>query len=141
MPNQTSIMSWAFDVAARTLAQEVRGEPLVGQQSVAYVIKNRLASKRWGNSLATVCLWPYQFSGWRGPQDPNFTYACTLPDNDATLDHMRSVLQVALDSLADPTGGATHYYNSSIVIQPPAWVQGATLCGQFGNQLFYKGVK
>ena len=134
-------MTWAFDVAARTLCQEVRGEPLVGQQAVAYVIKNRLASGRWGNSLATVCLWPYQFSGWRGPQDPNFTYACRLPDDDLTLGHMRSVLQVALDSSVDPTDGATHYYNQSIVVQPPAWVNGATHVGRFGNQDFYKNVR
>lgn len=133
-------MTWAFEVAARTLCQEVRGEPLDGQQAVAYVIKNRLASKRWGDSLATVCLWPYQFSGWRGPQDPNFTYACRLADDDATLSHMRSVLQTALDSQTDPTQGATHYVNLAIV-KTPAWINGATHVGKFGHQDFYRGVK
>lgn len=132
-------MTWAFEVAARTLCQEVRGEPLEGQQAVAYVIKNRLAIGKWGSSLATVCLWPYQFSGWRGPQDPNFTYACRLPDDDITLNHMRSVLQAALDSDKDPTDGATHYFSN--IIQPPKWTNGAILCGKFGRQSFYKGVK
>lgn len=134
-------MTWAFEVAARTLCQEVRGEPLEGQQAVAYVIKNRLSSGRWGNSLATVCLWPYQFSGWRGPQDPNFTYACRLPDDDPTLDHMRSVMQVALDGVTDPTDGATHYCHLSILPQPPAWIKGSIHVGKFGSQDFYKGVK
>jgi len=132
-------MTWAFDVAARTLCQEVRGEPLVGQQAVAHVIKNRLATRRWGNSLASVCLWPYQFSGWR-PADPNFSYACNLPDDDQTLSHMRSVLQVALDSDMDPTGGSTHYVNLNTVAAP-IWTHGAIVCGKFGNQTFFKGVK
>ena len=134
-------MAWAFEVAARTLCQEVRGEPLDGQQAVAHVIKNRLASRRWGDSLASVCLWPYQFSGWRGPQDPNFTYACRLPDDDATLSHMRSVLQAALDSTSDPTQNSTHYCNLAILPQPPAWVAGAIHVGKFGRQDFYRGVK
>lgn len=133
-------MTWAFEVAARTLCQEVRGEPLEGQQAVAYVLKNRVATKKWGDSLASVCLWPYQFSGWRGPQDPNFTYACRLPDTDATLSHMRSVLQAALDNPFDPTKGATHYVNLAIV-KAPAWILGATHVGKFGHQDFYKDVK
>ena len=132
-------MTWAFDVAARTLCQECRGEPLVGQQAVAWTIKNRLASKRWGNSLASVCLWPAQFSGWRSQKDPNFAYACNLADDDQTLSHMRSVLQVALDGDIDPTGGATHYYATSI--PAPYWTSGATPCGKFGNQLFFKDIK
>ncbi len=133
-------MTWAFDVAARTLAQEARGEPLVGQQAVAHVLKNRLASGRWGKSLATVCLWRGQFSGWYVPSDPNFAYACNLPDDDQTLSHMRSVLQVALDSDMDMTGGATHYCNLNTVAAP-LWTHGATVCGKFGNQTFWKGVK
>lgn len=134
-------MSWDFDTAARTLCQEVRGEPLEGQQAVAYVIKNRLASGRWGHTLSSVCLWRGQFSGWYVPSDPNFGYACGIADNDATLSHMRSVLQTALDSTTDPTKGATHYFNPAGVIQTPAWVNGATYCGQFGKQKFYKDVK
>ena len=130
---------WHFETAARTLCQEVRGEPLEGQQAVAYVLKNRLADGRWGHTLGSVCLWPYQFSGWRGPQDPNFTYACSLKDDDATLSHMCSVLQTALDSTSDPTKGATHYYAD--YINPPMWARGATACGKFGRQFFFKGVK
>lgn len=102
-------------------------------------MKNRLADGRWGKSLASVCLWPYQFSGWRGPKDPNFSYACNLLDDDATLDHMRSVLQSALDGTADPTSGATHYF--AVNVPDPAWVDGATYIGQFGHQRFYKNVK
>lgn len=132
-------MTWAFATAARTLCQEARGEPMEGQQAVAHVIKNRLSSGRWGQSLATVCLWPYQFSGWRGPQDPNFSYACNLADADPIIQRMQLILQAALDSDTDPTDGATHYVN--LAVANPSWIMGAIHCGKFGNQDFYKGVK
>lgn len=137
--------NWSKTIAALTLAQECRGEPIEGQTAVAWTLKNRLASGRWGATLASVCLWRAQFSGWYSPrgtppaQDPNFAYACNLADNDPTLSHMQSVLQTVLDSTNDPTGGATHYYAESIAA--PVWVQGAVPCGKFGHQLFYKGVK
>ncbi len=131
-------MSWAFEVAARTLWQEVRGEIPEGQAAVAHVIKNRLATGRWGNSLATVCLWPYQFSGWRGPQDPNFTAVCALTDTDLTLCKLRVIMQAALDSKEDPTNGAMWYANLAIV--KPKWAAGATITGKFGAHTFFKGV-
>jgi N-acetylmuramoyl-L-alanine amidase len=129
-------MSWALETAARTLCQEARGEPLDGQQAVAYVIKNRLESDRWGKSLASVCLWRAQFSGWYVPSDPNFAYACDLPDDDATLSHMMSVMQVVMDSNIDPTGGALFYYANSMPA-PPSWAATMRFCGMFGHQSFY----
>jgi spore germination cell wall hydrolase CwlJ-like protein len=132
-------MTWALEVAARTLAQEVRGEPPEGQAAVAHVLKNRLASGRWGHSLASVCLWRGQFSGWYVPSDPNFAYACGLKDDDPVLVKMRGVMQAALDSHGDPTNGALHYVNLSVV--EPVWIRGATVCGKFGHHTFYKDVK
>lgn len=134
-------MTWALEVAARTLAQEVRGEPPEGQDAVAHVLKNRLASGRWGHTLASVCLWRGQFSGWYVPSDPNFAYACGLPDDDRTLDHMKSVMNAALVATTDPTNGATHYCNLASLVQPPAWITGATHTGKFGHHDFYKDVK
>lgn len=132
-------------VAARTLAQEARGEPLPGQVAVAWVLRNRLESGRWGNSLSSVCLWHAQFSGWWCPRgtpayhDPNFAYACALHDDDPIIMHMLDVLQGVLTGDTDPTDGADHYYAMSI--PAPAWVAGAIPCGQFGSQLFFKDVK
>ena len=134
-------MTWALETAARTLAQEARGEPLEGQQAVAYCLKNRVADGRWGKNLASVCLWRAQFSGWYSPrgnppvQDPNFAYACNLADDDPTLSHMCSVIQAALDSDADPTDGALFYYALSMD-PPPAWAASMRKCGTFGHQIF-----
>lgn len=134
-------MTWALEVAARTLAQEVRGEPPEGQSAVAHTLKNRLASGRWGHSLASVCLWRGQFSGWYVPSDPNFAYACGLRDDDPVLEKMRGVMQAVLAATDDPTNGATHYVNLAAVIQAPAWIMGATHTGKFGHHDFYKDVK
>lgn len=139
-------MTWALATAARTLCQEARGEPLEGQQAVAWVLRNRLADGRWGASLASVCLWHAQFSGWWCPRgtpayrDPNFAYACDMRDDDPMLIAMSQVLATVLaaEADADPTKKATHYYAESIA--PPAWTKGAIFCGQFGKQRFYKGV-
>jgi len=137
-----------LDVAGRTLCQEARGEPLSGQQAVAHVIKNRLASGRWGRSLSSVCLWRGQFSGWYVPTDPNFAYACGLQDADPTLAKMRVLMREVLAAKSDPTKGATHYVNLSIVATP-IWVTGdkkrgivpATPCGKIGAHSFFKDVK
>ena len=134
-----SANSWAVEIAARTLCQEARGEPPEGQSAVAHVLKNRLVSGRWGASLASVCLWPMQFSGWRGPRDPNFAYACSLADDDAMLSKMRDVIAKALARPDDPTQGPTHYYADTI--GAPGWTEGAVCCGKFGHQLFYRNVK
>jgi len=131
-------MSFSYEVAARTLWQEARGEPLDGQKAVASVIWNRLKDGRWGRTLASVCLWKGQFSGWYMPHDPNFAGACSLAEDDKTLCRMRDIIAGA-HSEADMTGGATHYY--AVSIDPPAWVQGAIFCGQFGHHKFYRGVK
>lgn len=148
-------MDWNLGTAARTLYQEARGEPLEGQKAVAHVIVNRLRDGRWGETLASVCLWHAGFSGWFSPRkvagkafrDPNFAAACRLHDDDPLLVNLAQLLSAALLGEADPTGGATHYYAKST--PEPDWVKGdpdhgvppATVCGQFGHQLFFKSVK
>jgi spore germination cell wall hydrolase CwlJ-like protein len=131
-------MSWQEDTAARTLAQEARGEPEAGQLAVAWVIRNRVMDGRWGNNLASVCLWRAQFSGWYDPKDPNFAYATGLPDDNHTLQEMLGIIQTVMDAdtATDLTGGALFYYAASMTA-PPDWAETMTPCGKFGNQLFF----
>jgi spore germination cell wall hydrolase CwlJ-like protein len=139
-------MDWNLSTAARTLCQEARGEPQDGQTAVAHVINNRLNSGKWGRSLSAVCLSRAQFSGWYSPRgnppvnDPNFAYACGLRDDDPMLLHMAAIMKDVLTADTDPTNGSTHYHAASMNPKP-AWTAGATFCGKFGNQLFYKDVK
>jgi spore germination cell wall hydrolase CwlJ-like protein len=141
-------MDWAMGVAARTLLQEARNQPSEGQIAVAWVIKNRLASGRWGNSLATVCLWHAQFSGWYSPRgnppvlDPNFAFACGLRDDDPMLGVASGIIQAAIDGAEDPTDGARFYYAPAGMPEgkAPPWAGTMRYCGKFGSQLFYSDV-
>lgn len=140
-------MSWERHTAARTMVMEARGEPLPGQEAIVWVLRHRLATGRWGKSLASVCLWHAQFSGWWCPRgavpfhDPNFAYACGLQDDDPMVTKMLAILDgvLAADMASDPIQGATHYYATSI--SEPSWVAGAIFTVQIGRHRFYKGVK
>jgi N-acetylmuramoyl-L-alanine amidase len=128
-------MTWQLLTAARTLWQEARGEPDIGRKAVAHVLWNRLRSARWGTTLASVCLWRAQFSGWL-PSDPNFDAACALDDDDPLLQQMLEIV-VAAEKEPDITNGATHYFANSLKTSP-VWALSATYCGTFGHQRFYK---
>ena len=117
-------MTFAQEIAARTLYGEARGEPDEGQRGVARVLVNRMRDGRWGKSLGSVCLWPFQFSCWLS-RDPNLKTIISLADDDPMLVKLRGIVAEALASTKDVTQGATHYYAVSMN-NPPAWSIGAT---------------
>jgi N-acetylmuramoyl-L-alanine amidase len=126
-------MDWSLGTAARTMFQEARGEPLVGQKAVAHTFVNRMKDGRWGTTLGEVCLWSSQFSGWRSA-DPNFSLSCRLPDTDPNLVAYAALITAALGE-ADPTGGALFYYALSMP-KAPIWAAAMRKCGVFGHQTF-----
>lgn len=132
-------MTFAIEVAVRTIYGEARGEPEEGQRGVAHVLVNRQASGRWGKSLAAVCLAGFQFSCWN-LNDPNRRLMLELPDDNPALLRFREMVNAALAGEQDPTNGATHYFAATMTA-PPAWVAGAAACGRLGNHLFYKDVR
>ena len=127
------MMGWNTGTAARTIWQEARGEPLIGQQAVAHVLVNRAADGRWGKTLSEVCLWHMQFSGWRSI-DPNFSAACRLPDTDPNLVAYAGLISAAMAHEPDPTGAALFYY--ALSIPQPGWAATMRKCGTFGHQVF-----
>lgn len=129
---------WSFQTALRTLWQEARGEPLDGQVAVSHVLVNRLRDGRWGKTFGEVCLSPLQFSGWNA-HDPNRMEAAALKDYSQALVGLTPILLGAINGY-DLTNGAMWYFAKSMKV-PPDWTKGATPCGTFGNQMFYKGVK
>jgi spore germination cell wall hydrolase CwlJ-like protein len=128
----------AFDLylGTATAFMEASGEPLEGEQAVCHVMANRLKDGRWGATLASVVLWPEQFSCWLAG-DPNRHRMAITPDIDPVLQRIQACLKSALDgSAVDITAGAMWYFNPSVVL--PSWAQRLTLAGQFGSQLFYR---
>jgi len=122
---------------------EARGESLAGQIAVAWTIRNRVndgkAKSWWGEGYAGVCQNPYQFSCWNR-SDPNFAYlsgAKKIPFRE--LAQARIAADQVIDGkVSDPTGGATHYYATTI--KAPAWAAKAKQTLKLGGHVFFKDV-
>jgi len=132
------------DVLARTLWGEARGESLAGMVAVAWTIRNRVndgkAKSWWGEGYAGVCLKPYQFSCWN-KNDPNFPFLSgAKPIPVAEMAKAVMVATAVMDgAYPDPTGGATHYYATTMP-KPPAWEAKAKQMLKLAHHVFFKDV-
>ena len=132
------------DVLARTLWGEARGETVTGMVAVAWTIRNRVndgkAKSWWGEGYAGVCLKPYQFSCWN-KNDPNFPFlsgAKLIPVGEMAKAVM--VATAVMDgAYPDPTGGATHYYATTMQ-KAPAWAAKAKQTLKLGHHVFFRDV-
>jgi spore germination cell wall hydrolase CwlJ-like protein len=132
------------DILALTLWGEARGESLVGQIAVAWTIRNRVCDGKvkswWGEGYAGVCQKPYQFSCWN-KSDPNFAYlsgAKQIPFREFAQTRIAAD-QVIDGKVPDPTGGATHYYATTMPAAP-AWAVKAKQTLKLGRHVFFKDV-
>ena len=132
------------DILARTLWGEACGESLAGQIAVAWTIRNRVKDGKdkswWGEGYASVCQKPYQFSCWN-KSDPNFASlsgAKQIPFRE--LAQIRIAADQVIDGkVPDPTGGATHYYATSMKT-PPTWAAKAKQTLRLGGHVFFRDV-
>ena len=125
------------DYLIRTIAFEASGEPQMAQIAVAYVILNRKKSGRWGDNIKAVVTNPGQFEPWTtrqreieelSPDDPRYQSAAIIAD------------AVLSGQTPDPTAGATHFLNPTIVRERrggalPSWAAGEGLT--IGSHTFY----
>ncbi|BAE51216.1 cell wall hydrolase [Paramagnetospirillum magneticum] len=123
------------DVVARTIWGEARGEGVTGMTAVANVIANRVAHPGWwGRGWRGVCLAPYQFSAWNA-NDPNLVKLSTVTTADPSFAAAVEIAAGAVyGTLADVTGGATHYHTLNI---HPAWADELTQTARIGSHVFY----
>lgn len=100
------------DYLIRTIAFEASGEPEIGKIAVAYVVINRKKRGRWGDTIKAVVTSPAQFEPWMtrrkaieklAPNDPRYRSAAIIAD------------AVLSGQTPDPTAGATHFLNPTIV--------------------------
>ena len=125
------------DYLIRTIAFEASGESEEGKAAVAHVILTRTKSGRWGDTIKEVVTRPWQFESW-------MTKRAEIESLDVEDYRYRSAAQIADAVLAghmpDPTTGATHFLNPTIVQQRragslPAWADGGGL--SIGRHTFY----
>lgn len=125
-----------FEIMAKTIYGEARGESRQGQTAVACVIFNRFRSGKWfsAKTLAGVCLKPLQFSCWN-KSDPNSQILANLPYS--AYSRYFDVIKEA--EKGDITNGATHYCTYA-VLPRTKWAAGKEPCFECGNHLFFKGI-
>ena len=123
-----------FEIFAKTIFGEARGEPFEGQVAVACVILNRWKSKKWfaGKTIATTCLKPYQFSCWN-KNDPNAQKLMKI--SYAQYSKYFKAINEAIKH--DITNGATHYHAEGL---HPKWAEGKEPCKKFAHHVFYKDI-
>lgn len=133
-----------LDIMARTIYGEARGESQIGRIAVGWVIRNRAEMDLgndglpdwWGEGIKGVCQRPWQFSCWN-QNDPNRAKLLTVTHKDAAFKAcLTAARDVLLGSMADPTGGATHYHTASVA---PPWAKGLKHT-TVGRHRFYKDV-
>ncbi|WP_068310148.1 cell wall hydrolase [Polycladidibacter hongkongensis] len=142
-PQQGAGVDYDTLTLARTLYGEANREKYQGKQAVASVILNRVRSRRWPNSVASVCLQPWQFSCWNA-SDPMRARIENLQPNQGNAlfeDCLIVARRATAGQLPDNTGGATHYYANYIA--QPRWIAAspnARKTAEYGVHMFYAGI-
>jgi spore germination cell wall hydrolase CwlJ-like protein len=139
-------LSWSYqlrqrvderDYLIRTIAFEASDETEVGKVAVAYVVLNRMKSGRWGDNIKAVVTHPGQFEPWMVRR----RHIETLSVNDPRYRSAAIVADAVLSGRTpDPTAGATHFLNPTIVRERrggslPSWAIGEGR--SIGRHIFY----
>ncbi len=137
-----------LDLLTRTLYGECRGEPLEGQQGVAWVIRTRAVDPGWWTrivspsnedgritSIGMACICPSQFSCWN-TDDPNLPKLHGLSPLDPDYVKLSEVARAVLaGEVEDPTNGSTHY---EVIGTGATWAKGRAPEKTIGRHNFYR---
>ena len=110
-----------IDCLSKVVYHEARGEPILGQQTVAHVVLNR--AERWKRPICAIVYAPSQFS-WTSK-------VVSSPFGSSWL----LAKEIAGNLGPDPTGGALYFHNTSV---HPSWANKKQFTVQIGRHKFYK---
>jgi Cell Wall Hydrolase len=125
------------DLVIRTVMGEANGEPHLGKQAVAAVIRNRLASGGFGgDTVKGVLFAPKQFEPWSTRRGELMSYG----PGSRGWDDAASAVDEAFSG-ADPTDGATHFANVGTVKERGnnsalGWLASMSGATKIGNHTF-----
>lgn len=120
--SSTSYSSADFDLLARIISAEARGETYLGQVAVGAVVLNRVEHPSFPDTLSGVV---YQ----------NGAFSC-LYDGQFYKPIADSAYSAARDALngLDPSGGAIYYYNPSTATNK--WINSRPIITTIGRHVF-----
>lgn len=113
-----------YNLLARLISAEARGETYTGQVAVGSVVLNRVAHSSFPDTISGVV---YQSGAFSCVTDSNWYAAVT--------DSAKSAARDALNGW-DPTGGAIYYYNPSTATN--SWIRSRPVTTTIGNHIFCK---
>lgn len=111
-----------YDLLARIISAEARGEPYLGQVAVGAVILNRIEHPSFPDTLSGVI---YQKGAFSCLQDGQFYEAVSDSAYSAARDAINGV---------DPSGGAIYYYNPKKATNK--WIFGRPIITTIGSHRF-----
>lgn len=123
---------------ATAIYHEARGEEIMGQFAVAEVILNRVASRKYPNTICSVVYQGVREGRIGGCQ---FSFACdgrseAMPNRNAAR-LARRIAQVMADGgHRGLTDGALYFHTTAV---RPSWSQRFTQTTRIGAHLFYRG--
>ena len=112
---------------------EARDQPIIGQESVAQVVMNRVADERYPDTVCGGVYEPRQFSFTHdGLSDDPADYPTHF--DKIALDHLNALAKHAISGEMDYTITATHYHADTV---SPFWVANYEMDGKVGGHVFY----
>jgi spore germination cell wall hydrolase CwlJ-like protein len=133
--NNSTLASNEVRCLALNIYFEARGEPRVGQRAVGHVVMNRVASKKYPNTVCDVIR-----QGGEKPTDGcQFSWWCDgrsdEPSNRrAWEDSLELASKIYSGYSKDPTGGSLWYHADYV---KPFWSSALTLRAKLGRHDFY----
>jgi spore germination cell wall hydrolase CwlJ-like protein len=126
---------------ANNIYHEARGEPLVGQQAVAFVTLNRVESVRYPDTICDVVHQAvYGDNGLPVRYQCQFSWYCdgmsdVVEDMDAYYRALAVAIQVMNGEVSDPTNGSVMYHADHV---SPYWAASYDREVQIDDHIFYK---
>ncbi len=111
-----------FELLARIISAEARGEPYIGQVAVGAVVLNRIEHPSFPDTLSAVV---YQKGAFSCLDDGQFY--------EPIADSCYSAARDAINGV-DPSGGAIYYYNP--VTATNKWIQSRKIITTIGKHRF-----
>ena len=111
---------------------ESRGEPIVGQEAVVWVVLNRMLSGNYSDDVCEVIYQPKQFS-WTSKRSTTDEIMQSEEWRTAEM-VVEDVLQNYFTSL-DPTSGSMFFHSTRV---QPSWADDMEKVVRINNHIFYK---
>ena len=127
LPTGSSYGSYSasdYNLLARVISAEARGEPYTGQVAVGAVILNRVEHPSFPNTVAGVIYQPGAFT--------------CMTNGQFNQPVASSAYRAAQDALNgwDPTNGAIYYYNPATAVS--TWIRSRPIVLRIGDHVFCK---